>query len=181
MMNIKAISWSALASCLLLASQSWAAVADSSSTTPTVAKAKTKAKTKAKAVVAAEPVEEPLTDEQLAIAPRVNAGDAHCEFKQTVKVSAHPTKPGRFQLQFGKMIYNMTPEPTSTGAVVLKDNAAGVEWLQIPTKSMLMNTRLGQRMVDGCQHPEQVAFESNAAPAASAEGFGIAPDAGKAN
>jgi len=178
MMNFKAVSWTAGALCLLLASHSWAAVADGANAAP-VAKAKVKAK--AKPVAAAEPVEEPLTDEQLAIAPRVNAGDARCEFKQTVKVSAHPTKPGRFQLQFGKMIYNMTPEPTSTGAVVLKDKLAGVEWLQIPTKSMLMNTRLGQRMVDGCQHPEQVAYESNPAPAATTEGFGIAPDSGKAN
>jgi hypothetical protein len=33
-------------------------------------------------------------------------------------------------------------------------------WLQIPSKSMLMNAKVGQRMVDGCMHPEQRAAVS---------------------
>ena len=28
-------------------------------------------------------------------------------------------------------------------------------WLQIPSKSMLMNSKIGQRMVDSCTHAEQ--------------------------
>jgi hypothetical protein len=49
----------------------------------------------------------------------------------------------------------MVPEETSTGAVRLFDKKAGVVWLQIPAKSMLLNTRAGQRLVDRCTHAEQ--------------------------
>ena len=56
----------------------------------------------------------------------------------------------------------MVPESTPTGAVRLEDKKAGVVWLQIANKSMLMNAKVGQRMVDACQHAEQRAFaESN--------------------
>lgn len=114
-----------------------------------------------------------LTEDQLSVAPRVHAGEAQCEFNQKVSLTPNPDKPGRFRLQFGKLIYNMTPEPTTTGAVRLEDKHAGVVWLQIPTKSMLMNSRIGQRMVDSCVHPAQVPVAA-AAPATDS-GIGITP------
>ncbi|WIT10871.1 hypothetical protein PFX98_18425 [Paucibacter sediminis] len=115
----------------------------------------------------------PLNDDQLAVGPRVHSGDAQCEFNQKVQITPHPDKPGRFRLQFGKLVYNMTPEPTTTGAVRLEDKKAGVVWLQIPAKSMLMNAKIGQRMVDSCQHPEQV--QSAQAMVAPDSGIGITP------
>ena len=51
--------------------------------------------------------------------------------------------------------YLLAPEPTTTGAVRLEDKKAGVVWLQIANKSMLMNAKIGQRMVDECIHPTQ--------------------------
>lgn len=116
----------------------------------------------------------PLSEEQLAVAPHVHAGEANCEFKSKVSVTPHPEQPGRFRLQFGRTIYNMAPEPTTTGAVRLEDKQAGVVWLQIPAKSMLMNTRIGQRLVDGCQHAEQVAMAQVNEPLVEG-GIGITP------
>ena len=49
----------------------------------------------------------------------------------------------------------MVPEETTTGAVRLEDKKAGIVWLQIPAKSMLMNSKIGQRMADSCLHEEQ--------------------------
>ena len=67
---------------------------------------------------------------------------------------------------------------TLTGAVRLEDKAAGVMWLQIPAKSMLMNVKVGQRMVDGCQHATQRA--ASMAVAAAGTGLGIvAPGAAR--
>jgi len=119
-------------------------------------------------------VHSPLSEEQLAVAPHVHAGEANCEFKSKVSVTPHPEQPGRFNLQFGRTIYNMAPEPTTTGAVRLEDKQAGVVWLQIPAKSMLMNTRIGQRLVDGCQHAEQVAMAQVNEPLVEG-GIGITP------
>jgi hypothetical protein len=98
---------------------------------------------------------ETLNDAQLEAAKRVITGEADCEFKQKVTVKAVPDQPGHFTLTFGKATYHMTPEETTTGAVRLQDRKQDVVWIQIPVKSMLLNRRVSQRMVDACQHGEQ--------------------------
>jgi hypothetical protein len=49
----------------------------------------------------------------------------------------------------------LAPEPTTTGAVRLEDKKNGLVWIQIANKSMLMNAKIGQRLVDNCVHPSQ--------------------------
>ena len=98
-----------------------------------------------------------VTPEQLAAADQVLVGKIHCELGQEVSLEALSDKPGYFRLAFKGNYYTVVPEPTTTGAVRLEDKHAGVVWLQIPTKSMMMNARLGQRMVDECKHQTQVA------------------------
>ena len=92
---------------------------------------------------------------QLDIAARVLTGKADCEFNQHVDVQALSGKPGHFKVAFKNVSYTMVPEETTTGAVRLEDKKAGMVWLQIPSKSMLMNSKVGQRMVDGCMQSEQ--------------------------
>lgn len=120
-------------------------------------------------------VDESLSEEQLANSMRVNRGDAQCEFSQTVSVRPHPQRPGVFNVSFNNHTYTMAPESTSTGAVRLEDKRAGVMWLQIPTKSMLMDSGKGQRMVDACTHAEQRAtITANAlTPGSAGAGIGI--------
>ena len=57
--------------------------------------------------------------------------------------------------------------------VRLEDRKAGVVWLQIPSKSMLMNAKLGQRLVDSCLNEAQRG-EAVLAAAAGAPSIGIA-------
>jgi len=92
---------------------------------------------------------------QLQIASRVLTGDAQCEFNQHVSLQAIDGKPGHFKLLFKNVSYTMVPEETTTGAVRLEDKRAGVVWVQIPAKSMLLNSKIGQRMVDGCTQSQQ--------------------------
>jgi hypothetical protein len=100
-------------------------------------------------------VNEVLTEGQLAAASRVLTGAAQCEFDQSVSVDAMKDKPGHFRVAFKNATYTMTPQETTTGAVRLEDRHNGIVWLQIPSKSMMMNHKVGQRMVDGCMHAEQ--------------------------
>lgn len=109
----------------------------------------------AKGLAVATTAVEEATQNQLDIAARVLTGRADCEFNQSVQVDAVPEHPGYFRVAFGKASYLMAPEETTTGAVRLVDKNAQVVWLQIPVKSMLMNAKVGQRMVDACQHAEQ--------------------------
>jgi len=107
-----------------------------------------------------------VSEAQLQIADRVLTGDATCEFNQSVNVQPIAGQPGHFRLTFKKVAYTVIPEETTSGAIRLEDKKAGIVWLQIPSKSMLMNARLGQRMVDGCMHAEQRAAVSAAEAAA---------------
>jgi hypothetical protein len=96
-----------------------------------------------------------LSAEQLATAERVLVGQSRCEFDQSVNVAPVPGKSGYFQVEHKGKSYVMVPEATTTGAVRLEDKKAGMMWLQIANKSMLMNSKIGQRMVDNCVHPSQ--------------------------
>jgi hypothetical protein len=113
-----------------------------------------KTATKAKAVAAPAAVAA-LSATQLETAKRVNTGKADCEFDQQVSVDAIDGKPGMFKVDFKKQSFTMVPEDTTTGAVRLEDKKNGVMWLQIANKSMLMNSKVGQRMVDNCKHASQ--------------------------
>jgi hypothetical protein len=112
--------------------------------------------------VAATPVAAPVQSVQSvqAIAPEVgevHTGHMVCELGNAVTVTPDPQQPTRFVVQMKKHTYFMTPVQTSTGAVRLEDTQAGAMWLQLPNKSMLMNSKLGQRMADECQSEHQMA------------------------
>ena len=111
-------------------------------------------KAKPKAAAKAPAALPDLSPEQLANAERVLVGKIECEFNQSVDVTAADKK-GYFTLDFKGKKYTLAPEATTTGAVRLEDKKAGVVWLQIGNKSMLMNAKAGQRMVDNCVHPSQ--------------------------
>ena len=96
-----------------------------------------------------------LSSGQISTAQRVLTGKVQCEFDQAVDVAAVSGKAGYFNVAFKGKSYTMVPEATTTGAVRLEDKKSGMMWLQIANKSMLMNTKAGQRMVDNCQHPSQ--------------------------
>jgi hypothetical protein len=96
-----------------------------------------------------------LSSDQLHVADRVLVGQSRCEFDQSVNVAAVPGQKGWFNVEFKGKSYLMAPEATTTGAVRLEDKKNGMMWLQIANKSMLMNSKIGQRMVDNCVHPSQ--------------------------
>jgi hypothetical protein len=110
---------------------------------------------KAKGMALATETVQRISEAQLQIADRVHTGDATCEFDQVVNLARIEGQPGHFKLTFKKASYTVVPEETTTGALRLEDKKAGIVWLQIPSKSMLMNSKIGQRMVDNCLHPEQ--------------------------
>jgi hypothetical protein len=78
---------------------------------------------------------------------------------------------------------------TLTGAIRLEDAAAGVVWLQLANKSMLMSQKLGKRLADACASADQLIvakeLERNPAPslldapvrqAAAQPGVTLAPE-----
>jgi hypothetical protein len=110
---------------------------------------------RAKGLALATETVQRVSEAQLQIADRVHTGQAACEFDQVVSLDRIAEHPGHFRLKFKNASYTVVPEETTTGALRLEDKKAGIVWLQIPSKSMLMNSKIGQRLVDNCLHPEQ--------------------------
>lgn len=112
-------------------------------------------KSEAKGLALATDTAEAVSAAQLEISSRVLTGRADCEFNQNVNIDALADHPGYFRVAYGKQQYLMVPEETTTGAVRLVDKKTGVIWLQIPVKSMLIDTKGGHRLVDACLCAEQ--------------------------
>lgn len=105
-------------------------------------------------------------------------GDYECEFKRPVRVSAHPTSEGYVDLHFDKRVVTARPVLSSTGAVRLEDVLGRYLMVQIAFKSMLLDSRNGQRVADECLHPKHLEARREAASAPAPSGLGIsAPDA----
>lgn len=98
------------------------------------------------------------TAAELAIAERVHQGRLPCELGTTVNLTADVNAPGYFDVKVKNQKFRMFPVETTTGAIRLEDRKAGVVWLQLANKSMLMNQKLGQRLADACMSHEQVAM-----------------------
>jgi hypothetical protein len=109
-----------------------------------------------------------LSPEQLAIANRVALGKMPCEFSAHVVVKPDVRGAGRFVLELGKQRFSMVPVPTLTGTSRLEDQVAGVTWLQLSNKSMLMSQKQGKRLADACASADQLIvakeLERNPAP-----------------
>ncbi len=114
----------------------------------------------AASVAAAAPAAAALSPSQTeaartAVMEQVQTGRMVCELGNVVQVSADSQNPGAFLVQIKQQAYHMTPVLTSTGVIRLEDARQGAMWMQLPHKSMLMNQKLGQRVADECQSPEQ--------------------------
>lgn len=107
----------------------------------------------------------PVADaEQLQATSLALVGPYDCEFKQTLSVTKHQVD-GYVVVTFSSKAYTMKPVRSSTGAVRLEEVGGPMLMVQIPTKSMLMDTARGRRIVDACVHETQakeVATDSNA-------------------
>jgi hypothetical protein len=86
---------------------------------------------------------------------RVHYGAYDCEGKQRLQVERDPRNPGHAMVRHRNQSWLMRIQATETGSIRMEDVKGQALLLQIPVKSMLMNTRTGQRMLDGCQHDLQ--------------------------
>jgi hypothetical protein len=145
-----------------------AAVAHAQATTPAKpaapaakasAPAAKPAKKPAKATKAPPPeVPPPAADaDQLKAAEMTHIGAYQCEMNQAVDVTPNPKYQGYVDVAFKKAKYTMKPVLSSTGALRLEDVKGQTLMLQIAHKSMLMDVKVGQRLVDECMHEKQVA------------------------
>jgi hypothetical protein len=173
------------------------ALAQTAATKPAAKAAAAKPVAKAKAAPAKkapppppEPVLGDADEAQLAAAERAYLGDYACEFKETVHIDKHPKTAGYINVAWKKSVITMKPVLSSTGALRLEDVTGRTLMIQIANKSMLLDTKIGQRLLDDCIHPEQEKLMAAAkaaqladpeaeAAASARNSLGITPTAGK--
>lgn len=83
------------------------------------------------------------------IRPPLVTGSFKCEMGNRVDIAADANNDVRLTWKGTK--YTMAPVSTTTGAVRLENQASGLVWIQIPTKSMLLNTRQGAQLANECR------------------------------
>jgi hypothetical protein len=161
----------ALIACSFAAASAIAADAPAKSAKP-AAKAKGKA--------APAPVAFTVPDaqpDQVKAAELVYYGVYDCEFQQTVNIAQSPKYSAYVDVKSGKGMWLMKPVLSSTGAIRLEDVRGETLMVQIASKSMLLNVKSAQRIVDDCISPKQreLIAEAKAAKAAAESGTAAAP------
>jgi hypothetical protein len=101
-------------------------------------------------------------EEQRQAATLVHYGKYVCDEKFEVFVERNPVFTGYVDVRYKRDVWVMKPVASRTGAVRLEDTRGKVLLVQIPSKSMLLNTQTGQRIVDSCQHDVQREAEAQA-------------------
>ena len=130
---------------------------------------------------------EPASPEQVDASERVFYGVYECEFNQTIDITRNTPFPAYVNVKHGKATYLMKPVLSSTGAIRLEDIRGQTLMVQIASKSMLLNVKTAQRLVDDCVSPKQrdlidaaraAKVAAAAAAVAAATAAASAPDSG---
>jgi hypothetical protein len=77
-------------------------------------------------------------------------GRFSCDVGRSVTVSAKDDN--NVDLNWQGKNYAMAKVPTSSGAMRFEDKASGLVWIQIPSKSMLMDSKAGRQLAQDCKN-----------------------------
>ena len=77
-------------------------------------------------------------------------GNYVCELDNRITVRLVAAQ-NRIDLTWKGSTYAMLPVATSTGALRFEDRASGLVWIQIPSKSFLLNAKIGQQVANECK------------------------------
>ena len=107
------------------------------------------------------PLQVRTADPLMAIASQIQTGRFPCELGQSIDLRQVAGEMAQYTLILTGRSYTMVPMVSQTGAIMLEDTKAGLKWIQLPNKSMLLSSKLGQRLADECQSPIQVQEANN--------------------
>jgi hypothetical protein len=70
-------------------------------------------------------------------------------------VYKNPADDSYVNLRWHNKMYRMTRQQTSTGAGRYESKADGIVLINIPSKSMLFDSKKGRQLANECRNPEQ--------------------------
>jgi hypothetical protein len=132
-------------------------------TTPTVpAESKAKSSTKNTAKPAA-PKKASTNKKNTALASNAEYNEAEpsvtdhsnteysCELGNSIVMYSHPSETDSVAMRWKKRLYKLMRVETSTGANRFENTKAGLVWIDIPTKGMLLDSHRGQQLANECK------------------------------
>lgn len=82
--------------------------------------------------------------------------DFNCELGNKVTIYENTVDNKRIGLRWNKKMHELTRVETSTGANRFEDKDAGLVWINIPAKGMLLDSKKGQQLANECRNNEQM-------------------------
>ncbi|WP_229751287.1 hypothetical protein [Undibacterium terreum] len=143
-----------LLACLVVASAATGMQATAFAQTTTKAKPAAKAKTKA-----AKPAETPAVQDEDDMEPDVGQSVTYeykCELGNFITLYTNVDDEMHVAMRWKKRLYRLTRVDTTTGAKRFENKKAGLVWIGIPAKGMLLDSIRGQQLANECKTPEVV-------------------------
>ena len=125
-------------------------------------KAKAAAAVTAAAVVAANPLEvdEPdITDNKTT--------DYDCELGNKIPIYTNDNDAAHIALRWKNRLHRLARIGTTTGALRFENPHYGLIWIGIPSKGILLDSKLNRQLANECKNATQSAIVATAAPEAS--------------
>ncbi|MFZ6644160.1 hypothetical protein ACO0LO_00455 [Undibacterium sp. TJN25] len=138
-----------------------------------------KAKSKAKAKPAAKPAEAPAAQDEDDMEPDVGQSvtfEYKCELGNFITLYTNVDDEKHVAMRWKKRLYRLTRVDTTTGAKRFENKKAGLVWIGIPAKGMLLDSIRGQQLANECKTPEPVVAQAKAEPPAAVSAAAKAPE-----
>ncbi|HEY1044769.1 MAG TPA: hypothetical protein VGE60_12985 [Telluria sp.] len=78
-----------------------------------------------------------------------------CELGNSLTIYEHGSDKSTIALRWKKRLVRLTRVGTTTGALRFENPLRGLVWIGIPTKGILLDSKLGRQLANNCKNPEQ--------------------------
>ncbi len=95
--------------------------------------------------------------------------DFECDAGNKITLYTHANDESRVAMRWKNKLTQMTRIDTTTGADRFENTKAGLVWIGIPAKGMLLDAKKGQQLANECKSAEQRAIPVETTPTAAAE------------
>lgn len=94
--------------------------------------------------------------------------DYRCELGNTLTIFQHEGDDGHIALRWKKRIHRLDRIGTTTGALRYQNTNFGLIWIGIPSKGMLLDSKLNRQLANECRNADQEKVELAAKEAEAA-------------
>jgi hypothetical protein len=122
-------------------------------------------KAKAKKAKKDEPRQEVADDEPEPDITDTVVADYACELNNKVTIYTNAKDDGHIALRWKNRLHRLTRVGTTTGALRFENTKFGLIWIGIPSKGILLDSKLNRQLANECKNAEQARPLVAAAPA----------------